>query len=334
MSEDAYRAGSVGADAGKWQAVADLPRFVELMRSRRQFVVGALIAFFGYTLAFVLVCGYAPGLMGTGIVDGFTIGMAAAGIYLLLIWLLAWAFLRRSLTYLGSDQSRDRRSCHVDDDDRPVGRRRPIAPRSPAAGRRGPAMTPFAVVSSAHPLTLGIFAAVIAVTLAVTYWAAKRTRTATEFWSAGRGISGMQNGFAIAGDWLSASSFWASPESPSSPALTGSSSPSRRWPPFSPYCCCWRAHAQLGQVHDRRRARVPPARAPGADRGGAEHRRHLRHVPDRSDGGRGRAVPGAGRNPVLGVGADRRRLHARVCAPGWDAGHYLDAGDQGLPAHA
>ncbi len=90
MSEDAYRAGSVGADAGKWQAVADLPRFVELMRSRRQFVVGALIAFFGYTLAFLLVCGYAPGLMGTGIVDGFTIGMAAAGIYLLLIWLLAW----------------------------------------------------------------------------------------------------------------------------------------------------------------------------------------------------------------------------------------------------
>lgn len=96
MSEDAYRAGSVGTDAGKWQAVADLPRFVELMRSRRQFVVGALVAFSVYTLAFLLVCGYAPGFMGKGIVDGFTIGMAAGVIYLLLVWLLAWAFLRRS----------------------------------------------------------------------------------------------------------------------------------------------------------------------------------------------------------------------------------------------
>lgn len=66
------------------------------------------------------------------------------------------------------------------------------------------------VVSSAHALTLGIFAAVIAVTLAVSYWASKRSRTATEFWTAGRGISGMQNGFAIAGDWLSASSFLGS----------------------------------------------------------------------------------------------------------------------------
>jgi cation/acetate symporter len=41
---------------------------------------------------------------------------------------------------------------------------------------------------------------VLAVTLGVTYWASKRTKTATEFWAAGRGISGAQNGFAIAGD--------------------------------------------------------------------------------------------------------------------------------------
>jgi cation/acetate symporter len=48
---------------------------------------------------------------------------------------------------------------------------------------------------------------VLAVTLGVTYWAAKRTRTATEFWAAGRGITGFQNGWAIAGDYMSASSF-------------------------------------------------------------------------------------------------------------------------------
>lgn len=96
MDEGAYRAGSLGSDADKWQAVADSPRFVELMRSRRQFVVGALVAFSAYTLAFLLACGYAPGLMAEAIVDGFTVGMAAGVVYLLLIWLLAWAFLRRS----------------------------------------------------------------------------------------------------------------------------------------------------------------------------------------------------------------------------------------------
>jgi len=58
-----------------------------------------------------------------------------------------------------------------------------------------------------NELALAIFAVVLAVTLGVTYWASKRTNTATEFWAAGRGISGAQNGFAIAGDYMSASSF-------------------------------------------------------------------------------------------------------------------------------
>jgi cation/acetate symporter len=58
-----------------------------------------------------------------------------------------------------------------------------------------------------NELALAIFVVVLAVTLAVTYWASKRTSTATEFWAAGRGISGPQNGFAIAGDYMSASSF-------------------------------------------------------------------------------------------------------------------------------
>ena len=58
-----------------------------------------------------------------------------------------------------------------------------------------------------NTLALAIFAVVLAVTLGITYWASKRTSTATEFWAAGRGISGGQNGFAIAGDYMSASSF-------------------------------------------------------------------------------------------------------------------------------
>ncbi|HVL94964.1 MAG TPA: sodium/solute symporter [Solirubrobacteraceae bacterium] len=54
---------------------------------------------------------------------------------------------------------------------------------------------------------LAIFGVVLLVTLGITYWASKRTHTATHFWAAGRGITGPQNGFAIAGDYMSAASF-------------------------------------------------------------------------------------------------------------------------------
>jgi cation/acetate symporter len=56
-------------------------------------------------------------------------------------------------------------------------------------------------------LPLAIFGLVLAVTLGITYWASRRTSTATEFWAAGRTVTGFQNGWAIAGDYMSASSF-------------------------------------------------------------------------------------------------------------------------------
>src|SRR4029453_19292618 len=52
-----------------------------------------------------------------------------------------------------------------------------------------------------------IFAIVVAITLGITFWASRRTTNATQFWAAGRGITGPQNGFAIAGAYMSAASF-------------------------------------------------------------------------------------------------------------------------------
>ena len=52
-----------------------------------------------------------------------------------------------------------------------------------------------------------IFAAFVALTLGITYWAAKRTKTAKDFYAAGGGVTGFQNGLAIAGDYMSAASF-------------------------------------------------------------------------------------------------------------------------------
>jgi cation/acetate symporter len=47
----------------------------------------------------------------------------------------------------------------------------------------------------------------VAATLGITYWASKRTRSASDFYTAGGGITGTQNGTAIAGDYMSAASF-------------------------------------------------------------------------------------------------------------------------------
>jgi cation/acetate symporter len=52
-----------------------------------------------------------------------------------------------------------------------------------------------------------MFLIFVAITLVITYWAATRTKTATDFYAAGRGVTGLQNGMAIAGDYMSAASF-------------------------------------------------------------------------------------------------------------------------------
>ncbi|WP_373976269.1 cation acetate symporter [Chitinibacter sp. SCUT-21] len=52
-----------------------------------------------------------------------------------------------------------------------------------------------------------MFLAFVAFTLGITYWAARRTRSAKDFYAAGGGITGFQNGLAIAGDYMSAASF-------------------------------------------------------------------------------------------------------------------------------
>ena len=44
----------------------------------------------------------------------------------------------------------------------------------------------------------------VMMTLGITYWAAQRTKTASDYYSAGGGITGTQNGLAIAGDYMSA----------------------------------------------------------------------------------------------------------------------------------
>jgi len=70
-----------------------------------------------------------------------------------------------------------------------------------------PVLAQGAVADKWKWVSFSVFAAIIGVTMFVTYVAAKRVKSASDFYTAGGGVSGLQNGWAIAGDYLSAASF-------------------------------------------------------------------------------------------------------------------------------
>jgi cation/acetate symporter len=61
--------------------------------------------------------------------------------------------------------------------------------------------------TTARNLTIALFLVFVAVTLGITVWASRQTKSATDFYAGGRSFSGFQNGMAIGGDYMSAASF-------------------------------------------------------------------------------------------------------------------------------
>ena len=76
------------------------------------------------------------------------------------------------------------------------------APAWAAEGISGPVET-----QKTNVTAIAIFFAFVLLTLFITYRAARQTRSASDFYAAGGGISAGQNGLAIAGDYMSAASF-------------------------------------------------------------------------------------------------------------------------------
>jgi cation/acetate symporter len=70
-------------------------------------------------------------------------------------------------------------------------------------------MNPTTTTTLGQPnaIAIGFFFVFIAVSLGITYWAARRTKSTVQYYAAGHGISGFQNGLALAGDYMSAASF-------------------------------------------------------------------------------------------------------------------------------
>jgi cation/acetate symporter len=64
-----------------------------------------------------------------------------------------------------------------------------------------------AVTGGQRTLTTILFVAFVLATLAITLWASRQNRTAADFYAGGRSFTGLQNGVAIGGDYMSAASF-------------------------------------------------------------------------------------------------------------------------------
>lgn len=81
------------------------------------------------------------------------------------------------------------------------------APQLTAAWAAGEAISGAVQRQPTNWIAIAMFLAFVAATLVLTGWAARRTKSSADFYTAGGGITGFQNGLAIAGDYMSAAAF-------------------------------------------------------------------------------------------------------------------------------
>ena len=175
------------SDTFDWTAIEGSAEFRELTKGRRRFSAVAGSIGIGAGLLYIGLAGFARDFMGTEVIGSISLAFLGGVALILLTWVITFALHAP----LGA-------RVVADGGAHPPGRH---------LLRPGGLMTLLAIGDGTNTLALVVFAIVLAITLGITYWASKRTSTATEFWAAGRGISGLQNGFAMAGDYLSASTF-------------------------------------------------------------------------------------------------------------------------------
>jgi uncharacterized membrane protein (DUF485 family) len=113
-----------------WIAAERSPEFKELIRKRRSFVLPATIFFLTWYFGFIILAGYAEDFMGESIYEGFTVGYLLALSQFIMVWALAWLYLRKA------DRDFDPLGRKAAETALEAGRRRGVeAPVDPGAGR-------------------------------------------------------------------------------------------------------------------------------------------------------------------------------------------------------
>ncbi len=176
------------ADPESYVEVQQSPDFAQLRRTLRGFVFPMTIAFLLWYALYVILSAYARGFMGTKVVGNINVALIFGLLQFVTTFLIAWLYSRFANKRLDplADKIRNRgqrpRRCVM------------MYVAAVAAGTK-------------QSITLTLFVVFVLITLGITAWASRQTRSATDFYAGGRTFSGFQNGLAIGGDYMSAASF-------------------------------------------------------------------------------------------------------------------------------
>ena len=178
-----------------------------------------------------------------------------------------------------------------------------------------------------------MFLIFVLATLGITKWAAGRTKSAADFYAAGGGITGFQNGLAIAGDYMSAASFLGISGLVFANGYDGliySVGWLVGWP-IVLFLIAERLR-NLGKFTfaDVAAFRLEADADPHSV--GGRHARRRRLLSDRADGGRRQTHPDAVRPRLPATPSSRRPADDRLRRLRRHGGDHLGADHQGLPA--
>ena len=183
------------SEARDWEEISSRPEFQVLRHRLRSFVFPMTGLFLGWYLLYVLLASYAPSFMAIKLFGNINVGLVFGLLQFVSTFLITFLYVRfadRKFDPLAEPAARRHR------EGRPHRRR----------GRSDDLFSPQGVEGSNPILNLAIFGLFVVVTLAIVIRVSKRaTSGASDFYTAGGGFSGPQNGIAISGDYLSAASF-------------------------------------------------------------------------------------------------------------------------------
>src|SRR5271166_1628126 len=185
---------------------------------------------------------------------------------------------------------------------------------------------------SVNAEAITMFAIFVGLTLVITYVSAKRTKSASDFYAAGGGITGFQNGLAMAGDYMSAASFLGISGLVFASGFDGliySVGWLVGWP-IVLFLIAERLR-NLGKFTfaDVASFRLDQTWIPHPV--GDRHLYCRRLLPDRADGRRRKADPAALRSAISVGGYHRRNPYDHLCRLWRHEGDHLGADHQGLP---
>jgi cation/acetate symporter len=192
-----------------YQSIRSNPRFNDLVRTRGRFAwtLAAIVltVFYG----FVMVVAFMPSALAMPVSEGsaLTVGVAAGLFMFSSFWLLTALYVRRAngaFDAMTEEIIADAKKKEIADALRKTAAGLLLLALPALASAGGPAMEGVVEKQPLNVHAIGMFLVFVAFTMGITYWASNRTKSTSDFYTAGGGITGFQNGLAIAGDYMSA----------------------------------------------------------------------------------------------------------------------------------